>query len=110
MPARHLGEEVRRGGRHDDKVGVAGEADMTDVGLRLAVEEIGVRPLARKRGGGERRDETLRAGGENGAHGRAALAQAADEVERFVGRDAAADDEEDALGGEGRGHLISPGS
>ena len=67
VPARHLGEEVRRGGRHDDEVGVAGEADMADLGLVLAVEEIGVRPLARQRGGGERRDEGLRAGGEDRA-------------------------------------------
>ena len=38
----------------------------------------------------------LRGGGEDAAHARAAVLQAADEIERFVGGDAAADDEQDA--------------
>ena len=53
--------------------------------------------VAGERGGRERRHELLRALGQDAAHRGAALAQAADEVERLVGRDAAADDEEDAL-------------
>ena len=50
-----------------------------------------------KRAGGERRDEMLRGGGEDAAHLRAAVLQAPDQVERFVGGDAAADDEQDAV-------------
>ena len=38
--------------------------------------------------------------GHHDAHGCAALPQAPDQVERFVGRDAAADDEEDAFAGQ----------
>ena len=97
MPARHLRHEIGGGRRDDDEIRVAGETDMPDIGLVLAVEEIGMRALAGESGGRERRDELLRAGGQDAAHRGAALAQAADEVERLVGRDAAADDEEDAF-------------
>ena len=97
MPSRHLRHEIGGGRRDDDEVRVAGELDMADIGLVLAVEEIRMRALAGKRGSRKRRDELLRAGGEHAAHRGAALAQAADEVEGLVGRDAAADDEEDAF-------------
>ena len=50
--------------------------------------------LARERAGGERRDEFLRRLGQDAAHRRAALLQPADQVERLVGGDAAADDEQ----------------
>ena len=75
---------------------------MADLGLVVAVEQIGMRALAGERGGGERRDELLRALGQDAAHAGAALAQAADQVERLVGGDAAADDEKDALAREHR--------
>ena len=85
-------------GAATDHVGVARQADVADVGLVLAIEQVGVRPLSRERRCGERGHELLRALRENAAHRSAALAQAADQVERLVGRDAAADDEQDALG------------
>ena len=47
----------------------------------------------------KRRDEFLRRRGHHHAHRHAALAQAADQVERFIGGDAAADDQQDAAGG-----------
>ena len=55
-----------------------------------------VERLAGQRGGGQRCHEFLRALGQQGADARAALAQAPDQVEGLVGRDPAADDEEDA--------------
>ena len=64
----------------------------------LRVEQIGIRMLAGERADRQRRDEFLRRLRHHHAHRDAALAQAADQVERFVGGDAAADDEQDALG------------
>ena len=52
--------------------------------------------LAAQRLGRQRRDELLGRGGHRDAHRRAAFAQAANQVERLVGRDAAADDQQDA--------------
>ena len=62
-----------------------------------AIEQVGEGALAGERAGRERRDEMLRRRREDAAHARAALLQPADQVERFVGGDAAADDEQDAL-------------
>ena len=67
---------------------------MADIVLVLAVEEIGEDLGGRQGADGERGNEF---GGRSGHHRRhrgAALAQAADQVERLVGRDAAADDQQ----------------
>ena len=64
----------------------------------LRVEQVGERMLAGERADRQRRDELLRRLRQDHAHRGAALAQPADQVERFVGRDAAADDEQDARG------------
>ena len=69
---------------------------MADVELSLRVEEIGISMLPGDGAGGQRRDEGLRGRGHHHAHGTAALAQAADEVEGFIRGDASPDDEEDA--------------
>src|SRR3984957_18957523 len=48
-------------------------------------------------------------GGHDHAHDRAAFAQAPDEIQRLIGRNAAADDEQDTRGGEGSpSHITSP--
>ncbi len=78
---------------------------MADVLFVVAVEQLAVDLLAGQRADRERRDELARRARHHRRHRRAALAQAADEVERLVGRDAAADDEEDALVGKGHGGL-----
>src|SRR5580704_12768937 len=70
---------------------------MADVELALRIEQVGENALAAQRAGGERRDEMLRGGGEDAAHLRAAVLQATDQVERFIGSDAAADDEQHAV-------------
>ncbi len=96
VPARHLRHQV--GGRRRDhhEIGVAGEPDVADVELGLRVEEIGVGMLPGDGAGGQRRDEGLGGRGHHHAHRAAALAQAADEVERLIRGDASPDDEEDA--------------
>ena len=97
MAARHLRQQIGRRRRNDDEIGVAGETNMADVELAVRIEQIGENALAAQRGGGKRRDEMLRGGGEDAAHLHAAVLQAADQIERFIGGDAAADDEQDAV-------------
>src|SRR5215813_6326986 len=52
--------------------------------------------LAGERAGRERRDKLARRGGEDRPHREAALLETANEIERLVGRDPAADDQENA--------------
>ena len=98
MAVRHLGHQVGGGRRDDDQVGVAREPDMADIELALRVEQVGEDVLAGERADRQRRDEFCAASVMTHAHRDAALAQPADQVERFVGGDAAADDEQDAPG------------
>ena len=93
---RHLGHEIGGGGRHEDEVGAARQFDMAHLGLIGQREQVVVDALARQAGDRQRRDELLGRGRHHGAHRDPALAQAADEVEGLVGRDAAAHDEQDA--------------
>ena len=65
------------------------------------IEQVGEHALADDGAGRQRRDEMLGRLGENAAHGEAALLQPADEIERLVGGDAAADDQQHALGAGG---------
>ena len=97
MAARHLRHQVGGGGRDDDQVRLAGEPDMADILLGFAVEQVRVDRAAGERAGRERRDELGRAAGHDDAHRGAALLQPADQVEAFVGCDAARYDEQDAL-------------
>jgi hypothetical protein len=92
---RHLRHQVGGGGRDDDQIGVAGEADMPGIELALGIEQVGVAALVceRSRSAG---DELLRGAGHDAADMDAAILQAADQVERLIGRDAAADDQGDA--------------
>src|SRR5262249_12571546 len=81
--------------------GLARQPDVADVELASRVEQVREHAFARERARRQRRDEFLRCLGENAAHGEAAFFQPADEIERLVGGDAAADDEENAFGGGG---------
>ncbi len=61
------------------------------------VEEIHISALARDGARRQRRDEFLRRPGHHHAHRGAALLEPPDQVERLIGRDPAADNEEDTL-------------
>src|SRR5690606_39607051 len=87
------------------QVGLARQADMADIVLVLTVEQVGEDVGGGQRAYGERGDEFLRRLRHHAADHGPALAQAADQVEALVGRDAAADDEQDALVGKGHGRL-----
>ena len=98
MPAGHPGDEVGGGRRHHDQVGVAREPDVADLALGVEVEQLGEHRLVAERPHRQRRDELLRGPGHHGQHlDRQPLAQAADQLQALVGRDAAADDENDAF-------------
>ena len=60
MAARHVRHQVGGRRRDDDEIGVAGEANMTDIEFALRIEQIGIGALAGERACGERRDEMLR--------------------------------------------------
>ena len=98
VAARHLGHQVGGRGRDDDQVGVARQADVADVELARRVEQVGEDALAGERAAASGVTNCCAAAVMTHAHARAALAQPADQVERLVGRDAAADDEQDAPG------------
>ena len=98
MTAGHLGEQVGGGRRDHDQVGFARQADVADLALVVEVEQLGEHALVAERADRQRRDELLRRPGHDRAHGNAALAQPADQVEALVGGDAAADDQQCARG------------
>ncbi len=97
MSAGHLGEQVGRRRRDDQEVGVARQADVADLLLVVEIEQVGEHALRRQRADRKRRHELGRGARHHGAHGGAALAQPADEVEALVGGNAAADEEQDTL-------------
>ena len=93
---RHVGDEVGGRRRDDQEVGLARELDVAHARLFRRGEQVGADRLAAERLGRKGRDEPLGRGGHGDAHRRAAFAQAANQVERLVGRDAAANDQQDA--------------
>ena len=96
MAAGHFRDQIRGRRRDDDQIGVARQADMADIEFALRIEQVGVGAFTGERASRKRRNEMLRGGGENAAHANAAILQAADQIERFVGGNAATDDEQDA--------------
>src|SRR5262245_42168338 len=71
---------------------------MADLGLVREAEELAEHALARETRHRQRCDELSSALGQDGAHLDPPLAQAADELERLIGGDAASDDQQDAFG------------
>ena len=76
---------------------------MADVEFAFGVEEVGEHMPAGQRARRQRRDEVRRRLREHAAHGDAALLETTDEIERLVGGDAAADDQQHALRRHGLG-------
>lgn len=100
LPGRHFGDDIGDCRRDDDQIGLARQPDMAHLAFVGERKEVGIDLLARQGGKGERRDEFLRRPSEHAADLDLAFLEAPDEVEAFVGRDAAGDDEEDAFTGE----------
>ena len=96
-PLRHLGHQIGGCGCHDDQIGNAAQLDMAHLGLGGQIEQIGMHLFARQRRDRQRRDEFLPCAGQHRRHRRATFAQAADQIQRLVGGNAAADDQKNAL-------------
>ena len=92
-----LGHQICGGGADDDQIGRARELDMAHLGFFIEVEQFGIGLVAGERGDGKRRDEFLSGLGHDAAARNAATAKFADQLEALIGRDAAADDEENAF-------------
>jgi hypothetical protein len=105
VAARHPGRQVGGRRRHHDQIGVARQPNVADVELARRIEQLGKRALAGQCAGRQWCDEFLRRLGENAAHDKPALLQPANEVERFVGGNAAADDQQHAPRGAGMAHV-----
>ena len=99
VAVRHLRHQVGGRRRHHDQIAFAREADVTGVEFALGVEQIGVDALMRQRAGRKRRDELLRGLGQHAADVDVPLLQPPDQLQRFEGGDAAADDQGDAGAG-----------
>ncbi len=99
MAAGHFRDQIGGRRRDDHQVGVARQPDMADVEFALRIEQIGEGPMPRERADGQRRNEFMSGFCQNAAHNGTALAQSPDQVERFIGGDAAANHEQNALAG-----------
>ncbi len=73
---------------------------MADVEPGVAIEEIGEHAAAAERARRERRDELLRRPGHHDSHRCSALAEPADQVERFVRGDPSRNNQKDRCPGE----------
>ncbi len=96
VAVRHLRHQVGGRGRHHDQVAVARKANVPRIELTLGIEQVRVDALMRQRACRERGDELLRGFGQHAANLDMPLFQAADQVQRLVGGNAAADDQGDA--------------
>ena len=99
LPLRHAREQIRRCRRDHHQIRFPRQADVTDLALTLEIEEIGRHALVADRPHRERSDELLRRLGHDTAHTDPALGEAPDEIEAFVGGDAAADHQKDTFHG-----------
>ena len=100
MAASHFRQDVGGGGGDDYHIWFAGEADMTDVVLVVAVEELREHLAAGEGADGQGRYEFLSRIGHYGANRSTPLAQTADEIEGFVGGNPAGNHKEDGAPGE----------
>ena len=57
MAAGHLGQQIGRGRRDDDQVGLARQPDVADLALVVEIEQVGEDAVAGQRADRQRRDE-----------------------------------------------------
>ena len=74
-------QKIGGAGRDHDQLGLAREADVADIELAVAVEQVRIDAAVGQRPGRQRRDEFLRGLCHDHAHTCAALPQPADQVE-----------------------------
>ena len=96
--ARH---QIGRGRHNKHKIGFAGKADMSHLGFVSERKQIGIDLFTGQSRQAERGDELLCRTRHNAGDMKAVILQTAGELERFIGSDAAADNQGDpvAVGG-----------
>jgi hypothetical protein len=94
---RHARQKIGGGRRHDDQVGGARQLDVAHLGLVGEAEQIGEHAFAAQARHRQRRHELFRRARHDAAHAEAHILSAPDQLQALVGRDAAADDEQDLL-------------
>ena len=90
---RHFCHEIRRCRSNDNEIRFTRQADMPDIVLVLTGEQVGKDLVRGQCTDGQGRDKFFRCLGQHRAHMRTPLTQAADQIETFIGGNAAADDE-----------------
>ena len=95
--ARHLRQKI--GGRRRDhqEIGVARQFDVAHLGFVGEREQLLIHLVAAEARERQWSDEFLAGARQDATHREAAFAQEADELERLIGRDPAADDQKNAL-------------
>ena len=100
MTTAHPGHQIGGAGRDNNQIGGAAELDMAHLGFGSQVEKILVHRGAGKGRDRQRRDEFGPGAGQDRHDAGPLAAQQADQLERFVGGDAPADNQKDALVGQ----------
>ena len=93
MTACHLCHQIGGRRRHHNEIAIARQPDMADVEFARRVEQAGIGAGVGERAGGQRRDELLRGIGQDAAHNKAPLLKPANQIERLIGRDPAANNQ-----------------
>ncbi len=104
----HLGHQIRRRRRDHHQIGVARQLDMTHLRLARQVEQVAVNRLRRQRRRRQRRHELLGRAGQHRHHLGAQPSQLADQHQRFIGRDPAANDQKNPAALHSRPHHAAP--
>ena len=106
QPVRHFGHQIGGGRRHHHQVGAARQLDMAHLRFVGQAEKIAIDFLPGQRRDRERGDKLRARFGEDGARRDATLSKTAHQLEGFVRRDAAADDQKDAFAAHEKSTLV----
>ncbi len=98
-------QHIRCRRRDDDEIGLARQSDVPHLAFQRRAEEIGMDGSPGKGGEGQLGDEFFARGRQHDAGRSAGLTHPADELERLVGRDPTADDEQNTLARDGSRRL-----
>ncbi|KAF0119795.1 MAG: hypothetical protein FD151_1882, partial [bacterium] len=97
-------EGIGRAGSDDQQVGAVPQSHVQDVRLTAPQFGVGEGPASGYGLVGERRDESLRRGGEDHIHLCAFLREPGGQLRGLIGRNGAGDAQKDVLGGEDGRH------
>ena len=100
---RHLGHQISRGGGDHQQVCRAAKLDVAHLGLIPQIEKIAKHLHPGQGRDGKRGHELFTCAGQNRGHLGPAFAQAADQIEGFIGGNATADDQQNMFARQHKG-------